>query len=59
MDALFRENCTVADNPRAIELKNELDALKKELKRTRGSWKRLMLNDEIRSVAAELAKYMN
>lgn len=38
-------------------LRKELKALKDELKRTRGSWKRLVLSDEIRSIAAELAKY--
>lgn len=46
-------------SPRAAKLKKELDSLKAELKRARGAGKRLMLNDEIRSVAAELAKYMN
>lgn len=59
MNAAAHENRTTANNPRAIELKNELDALKLELKRTRGSWKRSVLNDEIRSVAAELVRYMN
>lgn len=59
MNAAAHENRTIANNPRTIELKNELDALKLELKRTRGSWKRRVLNDEIRSVAAELVRYMN
>lgn len=53
------EDRTTASNPRAAALINELDALKRELKRTRGAWKRRVLNDEIRSVVAELAKYMN
>lgn len=59
MDVLFRENRRTVDSPRVVELKNELDALKQELKRTRGGWKRLVLNDEIRSVAAELARHMD
>lgn len=42
---------------RIEKLKKELKSLKDELKRTRGSWKRLVLSDEIRSIAAELAKY--
>lgn len=52
-------NLQTLPNPRAAALKNELDALKKELKRTRSSWHRLLIGDEIRSVCAELAKYMN
>lgn len=52
-------NLQTLPNPRAAALKNELDALKKELKRTRSSWHRLLIGDEIRSVCAELAKYMD
>lgn len=52
-------NLQTLPNPRAAALKNELDALKKELQRTRSSWHRLLIGDEIRSVCAELAKYMN
>ena len=59
MKDLTNPNQTIAQNPRAAQLKNELDSLKAELKRTRGRMKRFMLNEEIRSVAAELAKYMN
>lgn len=44
-------------NSKVEELRKELKALKDELKRTRGSWKRLVLADEIRSIAAEIAKY--
>lgn len=52
-------NQQTLQNPHVTALMNELDALKKELKRTRGGWKRLWLNNEIRSVAAQLAKYMD
>lgn len=51
------KNSVMSRAQRRTELQKELEALKQELKRTRGSWKRLWLNDEIRSVAAQLAKY--
>lgn len=54
-----QEKDAAAHDPRADALINELEALKRELKRTRGSWKRSVLNDEIRRVAAELAKHMS
>lgn len=59
MKDLTNPNQTMAKDPRAVRLKHELDSLKAELKRTRGLMKRFMINSEIRSVAAELAKYMN
>lgn len=59
MRDLTNQNQTIAKDPRAVRLKNELDSLKAELKRARGPMKRFMINEEIRSVAAELAKYMN
>ena len=59
MKDLTNANQTVAQDPRAVQLKNELDRLKAELKRTRGRMKRFILNEEIRSVASALAKYMN
>ena len=59
MKDLTNPNQTIAQNSRAVRLKQELDSLKAELKRTRGRMKRFILNEEIRSVAAELAKHMN
>lgn len=59
MKDLTKADQTIAQDPRAVQLKHELDSLKAELKRARGPMKRFMINEEIRSVAAELAKYMN
>ena len=59
MKDMTNPNQTIAQNSRAVRLKQELDSLKAELKRTRGRMKRFILNEEIRSVAAELAKHMN
>lgn len=59
MKNLTTPDQTIAKDPRAVQLKHELDSLKAELKRSRGRMKRFMINEEIRSVAAELAKYMN
>ena len=59
MKDLTNPNQTIAQNSDAVQLKHELDSLKAELKRTRGRMKRFILNEEIRSVAAELAKHMN
>lgn len=42
---------------RAKKLAEELEQLKKELKHTRVPFQRACIADEMRSVAAELAKY--
>ena len=42
---------------RARKLADELEQLKKEFKRARSPFQRACIADEIRSVAAELAKY--
>ncbi len=59
MKDLTNSRRIIDQDPRAVQLKHELDALKQELKQARGYMKRTILNEEIRSVAAELAKYMH
>lgn len=40
---------------REAQLRAELDALKRELRQTRGTFKRSVIADEMRNVAAQLA----
>lgn len=46
----------IEHSPREAHLLAELDRLKKELKKTRGIYKRKCIQDEIRSVAKCLAR---
>lgn len=44
-----------SESERAAQLRAELDALKRELRKTKGAFKRSVIADEMRNVAAQLA----